>query len=413
MSGAGIEYISRSGGVQVSLSGQLDLESIVVGGDRWGGLVGGPGADSVPATWKLACAKCHGAKNVPRVGEGGHVNAHRLRVFADIFLGDHVYSLIEVRSDRGEAPANRYIRARLEQAYVRVVSGGGGLGVQMGRFASPFGAYPLRHLTVVDPFLRPPLPYDYRTVMNSSHVPGAVGGLLEWQDWPELFRLPGVPPVWDVPYQWGGMLFGRIGPLDLRAAAMNSAPSSDPDAWGFDLDRFRRPSWVLGARAKVSASLEVGASYNRGPWMEEFTAGSVSAPPGSATPTFRDFDQELVSVDFQYARGPVMVRGEWMLDLWEVPNLAERPKELLYSLEAQTDLSAGLFAAARWGFVDFRPLQSGTSGREDWDADVHRLEASVGYRFVRNAGALLSAYRQSARGGVSTPLVGARLWWAF
>ncbi|HUP51159.1 MAG TPA: hypothetical protein VM198_01685, partial [Longimicrobiales bacterium] len=399
LSGAGIEYLSRSGSFQVSLSGQLDLETMLVAEDRWAGLVGGTSADTASSDWRTACAECHIADNIRPRGKGGHVSAHRLRVFADVFLGDHVYSLVEVRSDRGSAPTNGRTQVRVEQAFLRLVTGGGRLGAQAGRFASPFGAYPLRHLTVVDPFLRPPLPYDYRTVMNWSHAPPDATELLAWKQWPMFFRFPGVPPVWNVPYQWGGMLFGRLGPVDLRVAAVNSAPSSEPIAWGFDWERLEHPSWVVGARVKPSASLELGASYNRGPWMEEIRVGTIEplpgAPPGSLPPTYWDFDQEIVSVDFTYARGPVMARGEAMLDLWEVPNVADRPQERLYTVELQTDLTAGLFASARFGFVDFRPLDLGTGDPpEDWDDDVHRLEASLGYRLVRNGGVLVSAYRQ-------------------
>jgi len=414
LAGLGVEYISPGGAFQLSLSGQLDLESLLVTQDRWAGLVGGTSADSVPENWRTACADCHITENVRQHGKGGHVNAHRLRLFADIFLGDHVYTLIEVRSDRGAAPSNGSIKARVEQAYLRLTDGGGGLGAQVGRFASPFGAYPLRHLGVADPFLRPPLPYDYRTTMASSHVPPDAADFVSWKNWPEFFRLPGAPPVWEVPYQWGAMLFGRLGPIDLRVAAMNSAPSSEPDAWGFDWDRFRAPSWVVGARSRLSASLEVGASYNRGPWMEEITAGTIVPQPGAPTPSFRDYAQELVSIDFALARGAWVVRGESMLDLWEVPNLAERPKEILYSLEVQRDLTAGLFAATRVGYVDFRPVDlGGGAGQADWDRDVYRVEGSLGYRLVRNGGVLLSAYQQGARRGGDTTLLGARIWWAF
>lgn len=401
----------------MSLSGQLDVESMLVAEDRWAGLVGHQSGDSVPAEWVTACADCHQMEGVRQVGKGGHVNAHRLRLFADVFLGDHLYSLVEVRSDRGPAPANHAIKTRVEQAYVRLLAPASGWGVQAGKFASPFGAYALRHLTVVDPFLRPPLPYDYRTIMSPSHVPPDAAGLLTWKEWPELFRIPGTPPVWDVPYQWGAMIFGRLGPVDLRVAAVNSAPSSDPEAWGFDGDRLRHPSWVAGARTKPSASLEIGASYNRGPWMEEITQGTILAPPGAAPgsspPSFRDFQQEMVSIDFAYARGPLMVRGEAILDQWDVPNVADRPTERLYSLELQSDLTAGLFAAARVGFVDFRPIDDGSGTRVDWDHDVHRVEGSLGYRLVRNAGVLLSAYRQSDERGGDTLLGGLRMWWAF
>ncbi len=340
LSGAGAEYVSPSGFFQVSLSGQLDLEALRVGEDRWAGLVGGPSADSVPADWPTACADCHGQEMVHPRGKGGTILAHRLRVFADVFVGDHVYALVEARSDRGEAPANRDLAVRIEQAYVRVANANGTVGVQAGRFASPFGSYALRHLTDVDPFLRPPLPYDYRTVMSRTHAPPDGAGFLTWKNWPELFRLGGTPPVWDVPYQFGAMVFGRLGPVDVRAAAVNSAPSSDPEAWRLDGSRLRHPSWVLGARTRVSPALEVGASYDRGPWMDQITVGALQ-PIQGRTPSFWDYDQEMYSADFALARGPMMLRGEAILDLWELPNIADRAEERLYSAELQWDVAAG------------------------------------------------------------------------
>jgi hypothetical protein len=402
LSGAGIKYLSRSGAVQVSLSGQLDLETIHVR-ESWAGLIARENGEAPLPANREACAVCHVDMGVR--GDGGALQSYRLRMFADIFLGDHVYSLIEGRSDRGHAPSDGGAVARIEQAYIRIATQQGAAAVQVGRFASPFGSYPLRHLTTVDPFLRPPLLYDYRTLMSREVVPDAAPShrLLRWKQKTEFFRKPGTPPVWDVPYQWGAMVFGAVGPLDLRVAAMNSAPSSDPEAWGFDSDRLEDPSWMFAARTRLSPDLDVGVSYNKGPWMEEFTAGTIDplpdAPAGSDPPSFKDFDQEIVSVDATFSRGSMMLRAEAMLDRWDVPNWTERPTERLYSVKLQWDLMPGVFVAGRLGHIDFRPLDDGLddaspTGPTDWDNDVTGYEASVGYRLVRNAGVILSAYEQ-------------------
>jgi hypothetical protein len=320
--------------------------------------------------------------------------------------------LVEARSDRGHAPSNGSLRARVEQAYLRASNTAGSIGLQVGRFASPFGSYGLRHLSTADPFLRPPLAYDYRTVMNRSHAPGSATGFLTWKDWPELFRYTGVPPVWDVPYQWGAMGFGRAGPLDVRVAAMNSAPSSKPDAWGLSGDRLEHPSWVAAVRWKASAALEVGASYDRGPWLDAITAGTIQGTSGGGTPSRWDFDQELVAADLSFARGSTVLRGEVIVDSWEVPNVGAPFREVAYHAEVQRDLRAGLSGAARLGAIDFRAWK-GSGSNEDWDRDVVRLEGALGYRIVRNGGATLSGYWQRASGGANTVLVGLRTWWAF
>lgn len=408
----GVEYISDSGFFQLLLSGRLDLEGIHVS-NAW---------EPSLSPELSECDACHvDLGREFRHGEGT-MDVFRLRVFADIFLGDHVYSLVELRADRGRENFEAAQRSRVEQAFVRVVDGSGGLGLQLGRFSSPFGSYAPRHLTVNDPFLHPPLAYDYRTVMNRWRVPGSATAFLGWKDSPEDVDRPGAPPIWDVPYQWGAMVFGRLGPVDLRAAAMNSAPSSHPNAWDLDLDQFQRPSWVFGARWKASASLDVGVSYDRGPWMAEPIAGTILPPPGSPAgtpgPGWRDFDQELISADVGFARGPVMIRAEAIRDRWEVPNVADDATGLSGSLEVQSDLAAGFSVAARAGVIDFRPLDDGTGGAgeaEDWDHDVYRYEGSLGYRLTRNAGLILSGHRQVQQGGPEgdTTFLGLRLWWGF
>jgi hypothetical protein len=418
LSGAGLEYISRSGGVQVTFSGQLDVEAMHVT-NSWSSLVSLEGGSDVLRSVAEDCSECH--TDEPLGSVGGGIAAHRLRLFMDVFLGDHVYSLVEVRTDHGQSPTSGRARGRVEQAYVRLSTTQGTWGVQAGLFASPLGAYALRHLSVADPFLRPPLAYDYRTLMNRTVVPSDPQALLGWRDSPEAFRRPGAPPVWDVPYQWGGMLFGKVAGLGLSVAAMNSAPSSAPDVWGFDWSRMDDPSWTVAARGHPAAGVEMGASWTRGPWMEAFTSGSVQPTGGAAGPApgYRDFDQEVVSADLSVSRGATVVRLEAMLDRWAVPNLPDRPTERLYTVEVQRDLAAGVFVAARLGHIDFRPLTgtatSPTGGAVDWDADVTRYEASLGYRLARNAGLLLSAYEQVQRDASDAAgrLVGLRLWWGF
>lgn len=128
-------------------------------------------------------------------GKGTFV-APRTRLFADVFLGESVYGLLELRSDRGEAPTVGAWEARVEQVLVRVSNLGGTLAIQAGRFASPFRSYARRHLTTVDPFIRPPLAYDYRTIMSRTVAPPDADRFLRWKNDPETFRgMVGAPTV--------------------------------------------------------------------------------------------------------------------------------------------------------------------------------------------------------------------------
>lgn len=379
----GGEWVSPSGRAQITLSGQLDLEALAFSGPGFG---------------------------LARVGQGDVLLAPRLRLFSDVFVGDRVYGLLEVRADRGDAPRAGEWDARVEQAWVRVALGAaGGASLQVGRFASPFGSYAGRHLGQVDPFVRPPLLYDYRTMMCAGIAPSNATGFLTWKDRPDEFRSLGAPPVWGVPYAWGAMVAGVLGGVSYRLAAVNSAPSSEPAAWGWDAERMRHPSWVAGVALPLSAALSLGASFNRGPWLEELKRGTL--PEGMER---WDYLQTLLAVDLTFARGPVMARIEGVRDQWDVPNVVTAPVELGGSVELQADLAAGLFAAARFGFLDFRTVEEGGPAA-DWDHDARRYEASAGYRMDRNAGLLVSWATTPERSPLEgrESLLAARLWWAF
>lgn len=379
----GVEYLSPGGAAQLTLSGQLDLELLAPSGAVFG---------------------------LARFGSGEPLFAPRLRLFADLFLGDRLYGLMELRADRGDAPTVGTWDARLEQAFVRLaLDPSGRASFQVGRFASPFGSYPLRHLTEVDPFVRPPLPYDYRTVMCAAIAPGSTGGFLTWRDRPGQFRHVGSPPIWGVPYQWGAMLSGGLGAVAYRLAVMNSAPSSSPEAWAWDGERMRHPSLVAGLGWSLSPSLTLGASFNRGPWMEELKSGAFGAQRDRW-----DYMQTVTAIDLTWARGPLMARLEGIHDRWQVPNMEEAPVELGGSLEVQADVAPGVFLAGRVGILSFRPVET-ANGPVAWDHDVQRYEASVGYRLDRNAGLLVSAGTTPARSALEgrESLVAARMWWRF
>lgn len=381
LSDAGIGYISSGGGLQVDLSGQLDLEGLYFSNDENGlsGLAFGSGAMFAP----------------------------RVRLFLDTFLGDHLYALVEWRGDRGEAPTADFWEARVEQAYVRLATATGGLSIQGGIFASPFGSYAQRHLSIIDPFIRPPLPYDHRTVISRRWSPASVDWFLGWKDNPEEWRTDGAPPVWGVPYQWGAMATAGIGILSFRVAAMNNAPSSEPIDWYEFAVIEDEVSWIGGVQARITPELTLGWSYNTGPYVGSEIPNASDVRPACCPA----YDQKMWSADAAFARGPLMLRAEFIHDSWDVPNIAEHAIDLGYTVEAQVDVATGWSIAARYGKIDFRDL----AGFGDWDWDVDRWEGAVGYRLARNAG-VMATYARSADSSPAESangLAAVRLWWGF
>jgi len=382
LSGAGLGYLSDDGSVQVDVSGKVDLEVFRFSGHDAG----------------LAYGR-------------GTLVAPRLRLFGDLFVGSRLYALVELRADRGEAPTSEVWEARVEQVFMRLASASGSTSIQAGRFASPFGSYAARHDTDVDPFVRPPLFYDYRTIISRTvHAPSA-GGLLTWKNRPGEFRIVGAPPIWNVPYQWGAMLSGSAIGLRYRVATMNSAPSSEVDAWGWNAERMKHPSVVLGVQRALSAELSVGLSLNRGPYVE----------PALVETDHTAYKQTGLTADFVFARGSLVARGELLKDHWDVPNLAQDLVEWGYNLEAQIDVAAGVSVSGRLGLLDFRPLNDGLGtasplpgGQADWDYDTARYEFGMGYRLARNAG-LLGSFMHNVTTVLDPDddLWSVRLWWRF
>jgi len=373
----GASWITADGGVQFDLSGRGELEYLVP-------------ASAPPGLIPTDEAFLAG----------------RLRLFGDLFLGDRVYGSAELRLDRGEEPRPGDLDVRLEQAFVRVrPTDSDALHLQLGKMPSLFGGYAARHGSVLDPFIRPPLMHDYRTVMPSLSVPGDTDGFLAWRDDPTQHRPGGSPVVWGVPYQWTAAALFGIGRVGLRAGVTNSSPGSPPEAWQWD-SAGPGEAFVAGVTVDASSSLMLGASWSRGPYLHPGIEGHPDATP------FEAWDQEVQGVEFSWLRGPAMIRGEFVRDLWEVPGVpGERAEDLSWYLEAQVDLSPGVWIAGRYNGLHFRPLDD----REPWDHDVLRSQLGAGYRLARNAEVRFEWGHTSTSGPVdpADDLLSLQVWWAF
>jgi class 3 adenylate cyclase len=298
----------------------------------------------------------------------------------DLFAGQRVYATVEARADRGEVPADRPLRVRVEQAFLRVTPlARANLSLQAGKFVTPFGAWPQRHVQG-DAFIRPPLPYDYRTMVAACVLPGGPAGFVGWKNDPEIFRPIGAPPVWSAPYPSGVMLMAGWKSLGVRAAVLNSAPSSEPGEWNPDLHQRHGYSLVAHAGWQLSPELHLGVSLDHGPYLQDQWSGPMA--PGH---TLNDYQQTLWGMEAAFARGPLEARGELLLDRWEVPNLpGNAPRDVSFYAESRLKLTPGVFAAARYSGIRFNRVADGTGARQRWDYPADRLQLAAGYRLSRN-----------------------------
>jgi hypothetical protein len=350
----GVSWTSKNGFWQITPSGRLDLE---------GYLPGDAPAWLVPTTHPFV--------------------AGRASLYVDMFAGQRVYGLVELRADRGEAPADRPVETRVEQAYVRVTPiPKANLSVEAGKFVTPFGNWPQRHHSAADPFIRPPLPYDYRTMISPTIVPGTAAGFASWKDNPGFWRPIGAPIVWEAPYQFGAMAMGGWKTLGFRVGWVNSAPSSEPSQWGLDLHQRHAYSFIAHGAWQVTPELKLGVSYDRGPYLQDRLKG---APLPADENSINDFDQKIWGFEGTFARGPVELRSEVLLDTWDVPHVEDPyPRDVSFYGEGKVKLTPGLYAAARYSGVRFNKVNVGGGAMERWDYPIDRVQVAAGYRLSRN-----------------------------
>jgi hypothetical protein len=284
--------------------------------------------------------------------------------------------LVELRVDRGEAPQDSALQFRVEQAFLRLSPFNKvDVALQLGKFVSPFGNYPQRHQSSTNPLIRPPLPYDYRTMVVTKLAPATNDAFINWKYNPQFFRHQGAPPVWDAPYQIGALILGTIGPVSFRVAAMNGAPSVEPEAWNYMPD-VEALSHVLQVALQATSELRVGASYSNGPYLDEDDVGAL-LPPGK---TAYDYYQRLYGLEATFTRGLIELRGELLHDAWEVPRVADDPIDVSYYLESKFKLKPGLFVTGRYSAINFNDLHYSNLATSPWDFDVSRVQLGAGYR---------------------------------
>lgn len=291
----------------------------------------------------------------------------------DVYLGDHLYVGLDLIADRGDVPNPGDPDARVLQGFVRFLPlEDVDLGVQAGKFVTPFGAYPQRHGGPEDAFITAPLPFDRPTVLGSRKTPGGAKGFATWPKDDAKFRAEGSPPLWGVPYQNGVMLSGSGSWGRARLAAMNSALASPPPAWDLDLKQGRAPSLVAHVSAFLLPSLTLGLSHAAGPYLDQNAEGLL---PGDKA---NEHKQVMNGVNLSFKRGRVSVFAEAFHDEWQTPHLEKSPTEVSYYVETKVKLVAGTFFGLRLAAMRFGEVDDENGEPRRWDEDVDQGQVALG-----------------------------------
>lgn len=306
--------------------------------------------------------------------------AGRLSLFLDATLGPYVDAAVELRADRGETPSDQGVTGRIEQAFVVIKPWKDRrFDIQIGRFLSPFGGWPRRHDTRADAFIRPPLPYDYRTMICPLVPPPNVEKFLNWKHVPERFRPTGSPVVWGAPYQKGAMVSWRTGGLTARVAVLGTAPSSEPYDWGYWPGEEFDPSWVGDLSYRFSHSFQMVVSCSVGPYLQ-----TTIEPRLREGRSLDDYEQSIWSVYGSWTRGWTQLKIELLIDSWDVPNVYEKVEDDSAIVEIKQKVSPGWWLAARWSTIRFSELSTMYGGDNAWDWDIERWEIAFGWAPSRN-----------------------------
>jgi predicted porin len=144
---------------------------------------------------------------------------------------------------------------------------------------------------------------------------------------------------------------------------------------------------------RPTIGLVLGASAARGPFVSSDAARA-------ATGENERYSQTAWGADAEYSRGYYLIRFEALASRFALPALGtpaiQQPlRSSGASLEGRYKVAPGLYFAARVDRLAFSEI-SGSSGFDNWDAPVTRVEVGGGYSLQRNL-LLKVSYQRNAR----------------
>jgi hypothetical protein len=383
----------------------LPSEPVVLAGGRL--TLGGQAAISV------ATRDEHGYFNYT----GYELDALRLISFgmvASLRLGDSASLVGELRAETDLGNLSWHPRAQALYVSVQPFRARS-FDVQAGLIPPTFGAFGRRAYDAGNALIGYPLAYQYLTSLRADAIPATADDLLAMRGrgWRASYGVgnrapgPGLPVVDG--QQWDTGVRARVGsrPAEL-AVAVTAGALSRP------LRRDDNDGKQLVARLALepATGLVVGVSGARGRYLARTVESYVETPAGGSSQSQRAF-----GLDLEYSRGYWLVRAEAIFSEWRLPAASDRPINeplgvLAIDVEGRYKILPGLYAAARFGRLDFGRI-TGSAGRVPWEAGVSRIEAGGGYLLRRNVTAKLTYqhnWRDGGRRSYGTPSVQLLYW---
>ena len=298
-------------------------------------------------------------------------NDVRLRLFAQHWMTDRIGVFAELLFDLKAA-------ARVNGAYVVVneLLGEEWLGARVGLAPTSIGTYGMRSSYFNQSGLVAiPMQRGWRTTMDN-------GGRATPEDFMrrKADNVRKMPVLYDACWNIMWELLGTVGKLSYAIGATSGSlsnpmgPLSEPGL-----------QWIGRLGYTPALGVTVGVSGAQGPYIGDYK-GPAADILGPAIENPDEYDQRYLGVDLELSRDRYELFGEAYTNSYELENVQERVAVRGAYLEGRRWISPSVFLAARGEVMDFGGITvPGTSGLQDWDDDVRRVEAAVGYRLTRES----------------------------
>jgi hypothetical protein len=308
-----------------------------------------------------------------RDGKGNHVRP-RFTLLFDGFFGERLSTFAKMRWDDGLDPNFDRQILRLDEFFLKYSLVEDHLDVKVGRFAPVFGNWIGRHDPWQNPFITAPLPYDNVTSVLDMKPKSSSDEFASLRNYPDSVGT-WLPVLWGPSYTEGFGFLGSYEKWDAAIEFKNKSLSSRPTVWN-DHD-WSEPTYTGRIGYQLSPAWNLGISGSLGPYMEE--PASAFLPPSKE---IGDFRQLTSGLDVSYAKQNLQVWAEFIFSRFEVP-LAGDADVYSYYIEGKYKFSDQWFAGLRWSQQFYNEVNTST-GPQDWDNALYRVDASLGHRLDQN-----------------------------
>lgn len=298
----------------------------------------------------------------------------RLSLFLDAQLGNHVYSFVQARADRGFDPHDADVQVRLDEYALRFNPWEADrFNLQIGKFATVVGNYVPRHLSWENSFVTAPLPYENLTPISDLAAPRGPSYFVYGAS---LNEDKYDPLIWGPSYATGGSVAGTVGKFSYALEVKNSALASRPKSWNATEVGFDNPTVSGRIGFRPNQAWNFGFSASDGPYFRP-----EAEPTLPARTSLGDYREFLLGQDISFALHHLQLWAEFYEVRFQVPRVGDADT-FAYYLEAKYKFTPQLFGAIRWNQQLFERIPDGTGGSAPWGHDLWRVDTSLVYRFT-------------------------------